>query len=508
MAVILPAKPLVAPEGAILSNPRRLLLEQCKTIRELRQIHAHLIKTGIFLNLPYVAENLLESSALVVPNSIGYALKVFAQLPTPRTEAYNILIRAFILHHAPESALLLFEQMIASSIPPDKYTFSCSLKACSRIKTLARGRQIHSLILKFGFGSQEFVINSLIHMYATCGEVRTARVLFDEMPVKGVVTWNAMFAGYFKAGDWMEVVRLFREMLESGDEFDQVTLISVLTACGRLGELELGEWIFHYIEKHGLKDNLNLVTCLVDMYAKCGQIEKARSLFEEMPFRDVVAWSAMISGYTQLNQCKEALELFHKMQMTDVEPNEVTMVSVLSSCAVLGALETGKWVHSYIKRKRMQLTVNLGTALMDFYAKCGCIDNSIEVFEKMPLKNSWSWTVLIKGLASNGQGREALKFFSAMQEADEQPTEARLDAEEDEKEVSVSHHSEKLAIAFGLIKSQPGTVIRVSKNLRVCTDCHSATKLISKVYKRDIVVRDRNRFHHFRNGNCSCNDYW
>lgn len=531
-------------------------------------------------------------------------------------------------------------------------------------------------------------------MYASCGDVGIARGLFDEMPYRGVVTWNAMFAGYFKAWEWMEVVNLFRQMLEAGVTFDEVTLISVLTACGRLAVLDLGEWIHGYVEANGMKGSRRLVTSLVDMYAKCGEVDKARRLFDEMPSRDVVAWSAMISGYSQSNQCKEALSLFHEMQEADVDPNEVTMVSVLSSCAVLGALETGKWVHSYIKRKRMQLTVTLGTALVDFYAKCGCIENAIEAFEKMPRKNAWTWTVLIQGLASNGQGRDALKLFHSMLEAKFQPTDvtfigvlsacshaglveegrqffdcmtrhygiepriehygcmvdilgraglikeayhfiknmliqpnaivwrtllasckihknleigeeslkqivkleprhsgdyillssiyasvgrwedavkvrnqmkekgikktpgcslievdgvineffaedsahpqskeiydkvdemimkikvvgyvpnigdARLDAEEDEKEVSVSHHSEKLAIAFGLIKSPPGATIRVSKNLRVCTDCHIATKMIAKVYEREIVVRDRNRFHHFRDGICSCNDYW
>ena len=532
-------------------------------------------------------------------------------------------------------------------------------------------------------------------MYASCGEVGVARRVFDGMPEKGVVTWNAMFAGYFKSGDWEEVVKLFRGMLDLGVGFDEVTLISVLTACGRLGVLDLGEWIDGYIEENVmLKGNQNLMTSLVDMYVKCGRVDRARELFDEMPCHDVVAWSAMISGYNQLNMCREALELFHMMQLTNVEPNEVTMVSILSSCSVLGALETGKWVHSFIRRKRMQVTVNLGTALVDFYAKCGCIENALDAFRKMPQKNSWTWTVLIQGLASNGQGREALKFFSSMLEAKLEPNdvtfvavlsacnhtglvkegrhyfesmsrdynieprvehygcmvdilgraglieeayefikkmpiepnaiiwrtllsackihknveigeeslkqivlleprhsgdyillsniyasvgrwedavkvrnqmkekgikkipgcslmelngmiyeffaedsahpdsekiyekiqeivarikkvgyvpnvaEARLDAEEEEKEVSVSHHSEKLAIAFGLIKSPPGAAIRVSKNLRVCTDCHIATKLISKVYGREIIVRDRNRFHHFKDGSCSCNDYW
>ncbi|PKA66156.1 Pentatricopeptide repeat-containing protein [Apostasia shenzhenica] len=675
------------------ANHRTLILEQCKSLRDLRQIHAHLTKTGAVLR-PSTAENLLECSALLLPNAFHYALKLFDQMPRPHTEAFNIMIRAFIFSGSPADAIALFLRLLASSVSPDKHTFSCVLKACSRISSLDAGKKVHAFVVKCGFGFEEFVQNSLIHMYASCGDVDNARHLFDETPEKGIVTWNAMFAGYFKAGNWKEVVLLFRNMLENQAEFDEVTLISVLTACGRLGVLDLGEWIAGHVQENGLSGNRNLVTSLVDMYAKCGQVDKARELFDEMPVRDVVAWSAMISGYCQWNRCREALELFHKMQIAGVEPNEVTMVSVLSSCAVLGALETGKWVHSYVKRRRLPVTVNLGTAIVDFYAKCGFITTALETFEKMQQKNSWSWTVIIQGLASNGQGKEAVKFFNLMLEegflpndltfiavlsacshsglVDEgiqffynmssvysiQPriehygiivdllgragriqeaydfvkemplepnaviwrtllasckihknvtigeesshqlaklelrnsgdyillsniyasvgrcgdamklrnrmrengikktpgcssievdgvvyeffaedsthplsvdiyekvdemilkikeagyipdtAEGRLDAEGDEKEVSVFHHSEKLAIAFGLIGSPCGVAIRVSKNLRVCRDCHVATKLISKIYKREIVVRDRSRFHHFQDGYCSCNDYW
>ncbi|CAL9747657.1 unnamed protein product [Musa acuminata subsp. burmannicoides] len=691
---VLPAKPAPPlPQPPPAANHKTIILEQCRTLRDLHQIHARLIKTGA-ARLPSVAENLLECSALLIPGSLDYALEIFRAVPRPHAQAYNILIRAFIRSNSPQEALGLFLRMLACSVPPDKHTFSCVLKVCSRLRALRDGKQVHSHAVKCGLPSEEFVVNSLIHLYASCGEVVVARKLFDGMPKRGIVTWNAMLAGYFKAGDWGEVVELFRGMLELGMAFDEVTLISVLTACGRMGVLDLGEWIGDYVEANGLKRCQNLVTALVDMFAKCGEVDKARRLFDEMPSRDVVAWSAMISGYSQANQCREALALFHVMQKAKVEPNEVTMVSVLSSCANLGALEAGKWVHSYIKRKRLHVTVNLGTALVDFYAKCGCMESALETFEEMPNKNAWSWSVLIQGLASDGQGREALKVFSLMLEAEFQPTdvtfigvlsacshaglveegqilfdsmsseygvqpriehygcmvdllgragliekayhfiksmpiepnavvwrtllasckihknvnfgeeslkqiikleprhsgdyillsniyalvgrwedavsvrnqmkekgitkipgcslieldgtifeffaedsshpqskeifskvneiitklklagyvpnvaEARLDAEEYEKEVSVSHHSEKLAIAFGLMKSPPGAVIRVSKNLRICTDCHLATKLISKVYKREIVVRDRNRFHHFKYGSCSCNDYW
>lgn len=692
---ILPVKaPIAIPSTSFLpENPKTLILKKCKTLKELNGIHAHLIKTCLFLK-PKVVENLLESAALLLPTSMDYALSIFRQIGEPDSPAYNIMIRGFTLKKSPHEAILLFKQMHENSVQPDEFTFPCVLKACSRLQALTEGEQIHALIMKCGFGSHGFVKNTLIHMYANCGEADVARRVFDEMSERDVRTWNSMFAGYTKIGCWEEVVKLFHEMLRLDFRFDEVTLVSVLTACGRSADLELGEWINRYIEEKGLKGNPTLTTALVDMYAKCGQVDAARQLFDQMAQRDVVAWSAMISGYSQASRCREALDLFHGMQKANVDPNEITMVSVLSSCAVLGALETGKWVHFFIKKRRMKLTVTLGTALMDFYAKCGSVESSIEVFEEMPVKNVLSWTVLIQGLASNGRGKRALEFFYLMLEKNVEPNdvtfigvlsacshaglveegrnlfvsmsrdfgiepriehygcmvdilgraglieeayqfiktmpvqpnaiiwrtllasckvhknveigeealkqivmlepthsgdyillsniyasvcrwedalqvrgrmkekgikktpgcslieldgviheffaednvhseseeiynaiedmmkqiksagyvpntaEARLDAEEDDKESSVSHHSEKLAIAFGLVKSPPGATIRITKNLRVCTDCHNATKVVSKVFNREIVVRDRTRFHHFKEGSCSCNDYW
>ncbi|KAA8540764.1 hypothetical protein F0562_024317 [Nyssa sinensis] len=567
------------------------------------------------LHNPAVAENFLESAAILLPEPMDYALSIFRKIDEPNSPAYNIMIRGFTSKQSPHEAIVLFKQMCETSVQPDDFTFPCILKACSRLQALNEGKQIHAQIIKCGFGSSGIVENTLIHMYGNCGEVEVARCVFDGMSERGVITWNSMFAGYTKSSCWEEVVELFRKMLELDVRFDEVTLVSVLTACGRVADLELGQWISEYIEANGLKGNPTLVTSLVDMYAKCGHVDTARSSFDQMPRRDVVAWSAMISGYSQASRCREALALFHEMQKANVGPNEITMVSVLSSCSVLGALETGKWVHSYIKKRGMKLTATLGTALVDFYAKCGSIDSSIEVFKGMPSKNVLSWTVLIQGLVNEGWGffvsmsrdfdiepriehygcmvdilgraglieegisihkkhahqtqccclenivgfmwEDALRVRSQMKEkgikkmpgcsmieldgviheffaednvhpqseeiynaienmmqriklAGYMPNiaEARLDAEEDDKEASVSHHSEKLAIAFGLIRTSPGTTIRISKNLRVCTDCHNATKMISKVFHREIVVRDRNRFHHFKDGSCSCNDYW
>ncbi|KAL6652517.1 hypothetical protein ACP70R_011442 [Stipagrostis hirtigluma subsp. patula] len=670
------------------------------SLRDVPQLHAALLKSGELAASPKSFHSLLEAAAAAAsssPANLSYAVRLFRLGPRPPLSApsYNILMRAFLRAGRPEDALHLFVEMLdVAAACPDQHTVACALKTCSRMCNLDVARGVQAYAVKHGFLADRFVLSSLIHMYASCGDVAAARLLFDSVEDKGVVTWNAIIAGYFKNGDWKEVVEMFKAMLESGAPFDEVTLVSVATACGRIGNAELGKWIGGYVEEKGMAASRNLMTALVDMYAKCGEIGKARRLFDRMQSRDVIAWSAMISGYTQADQCQEALALFSEMQVAEVEPNDVTMVSVLSACAVLSALETGKWVHSYIRRKRLPLTVVLGTALVDFYAKCGCIDSAVEAFEAMPVKNSWTWTALIKGMASNGRGKEALELFSSMCEANIEPTDvtfigvllacshnclveegrqyfdsmtldygikpriehygcmvdllgraglvdeayqfiitmpiepntviwrtllssctvhknveigeealkqiarldcshsgdyilmsniyasvgrwkdaamirkemkdrgiekipgcslieldgvvfeffaedsdhpqlreiykkvdemidkikqagyvpntadARLDVDECEKEVSVSHHSEKLAIAFGLLKSHPGATIRLSKNLRVCSDCHSATKVISKVYNREIVVRDRNRFHHFKDGFCSCNDCW
>ncbi|CBI14948.3 unnamed protein product, partial [Vitis vinifera] len=401
MAVTLPLLPAKTPTAKTSislfpENPKTLILEQCKTIRDLNEIHAHLIKTRLLLK-PKVAENLLESAAILLPTSMDYAVSIFRQIDEPDSPAYNIMIRGFTLKQSPHEAILLFKEMHENSVQPDEFTFPCILKVCSRLQALSEGEQIHALIMKCGFGSHGFVKNTLIHMYANCGEVEVARRVFDEMSERNVRTWNSMFAGYTKSGNWEEVVKL-------------------------------------YVEEKGLKGNPTLITSLVDI---------------------------------QASRCREALDLFHEMQKANIDPNEITMVSILSSCAVLGALETGKWVHFFIKKKRMKLTSE------EIY-------NAIEDMMKQ-IKSA--------GYVPN-------------------TAEARLDAEEDDKESSVSHHSEKLAIAFGLIKSPPGTTIRITKNLRVCTDCHNATKLVSKVFNREIVVRDRTRFHHFKEGSCSCNDYW
>ncbi|KAM0060607.1 putative tetratricopeptide-like helical domain superfamily [Helianthus debilis subsp. tardiflorus] len=247
-------KPIIITQFPL--NPKPLILQQCRTIKDLNQIHAHLIKTR-FLNDPSVAENFPESAAVIIRHQpIDYAISVFKNLNEPNSSAYNVMIRGLTLNVIMK---LLF-----------------CLRKCWKI---------HGQLMKMGFGCCGFVVNSLINMYGSCGEVRVTRQVFDEMSERDVFTWNALFSGYTKSGYWKEAVELFRYMLEVDAKFDEVTMVSVLTACGRVGDLEMGEWIKEYVEANGGKRNVTLVTALVDMYAKCGRVDMARSLFDKSMLR-------------------------------------------------------------------------------------------------------------------------------------------------------------------------------------------------------------------------------
>ncbi|KAJ8772281.1 hypothetical protein K2173_027458 [Erythroxylum novogranatense] len=295
--------------------------------------------------------------------------------------AYNVMIRAFTDNQSPQKAVILFMQILENGVLFDEFSLPCTLKACSQLRGMREGKQVHAQVVKCGFGSDGLCFE----VYGNCGDIILARKLFDGMCERDIFTWNSMLSGYVKNGYYEDVIRL-RE-LDVG--FKYITFLSVLPACGRLGDVELGEWI------HDI-----LITALVDMYSKCGEMDKARNLFDGLDRKNVITWSAMISGYTQSRRCKDALDLFNEMQRV---------------------WSTGKWVHVYIERKKIKITLTLGTALIDFYGKCGLMDGAAEVFQNMPQKNVYLWTALIQGFANNGQGRKALEFYQKMRESDIEP---------------------------------------------------------------------------------------
>jgi len=269
MATAVPTAALPTPARAGPAPPRApLRADPCY----LPQLHAALIKSGELTASPKSFHSLLEAAA-ASPTLLPYAVSLFrlGPRPPPSTPCYNVLMRAFLHAGHPEDALHLFVEMLdAASACPDQHTVACALKSCARMCALDVGRGVQAHAIKRGLMVDQFVLSSLIHMYASCGHVAAARLLFDAVEEKGVVMWNTIIAASLKNGDLMEVVEMFKGMLVVGVAFDEVTLVSVATACERIGDAKLGKWFAGYVDEKGLVRNRNLMTALVDMYAKCG----------------------------------------------------------------------------------------------------------------------------------------------------------------------------------------------------------------------------------------------
>ncbi|KAH0997822.1 hypothetical protein GBA52_021686 [Prunus armeniaca] len=364
------------------------LLHNFSSPLELKQLHAHLIKT----NTPLTSLPLTRIAFVCSLNpSFSYAQKIFKHLENPEILAWNSCLKAFAEGKDPIDAVMLFYQLQSFHVLPDSFTLSFVLKACTRLLDVSNGRVLHGYVEKLGFQSNLFLMNMILNLYALCGEVRDARLLFDKMSQRDVVTWNIMMTQLVKRGD----------------------------------------------------------------------IKEAYDLFSRMPERSVRSWTLMISGFVQCGKPKEAISLFLEMEEAGVRPNEVTVVAVLAACADLGDLGLGRRIHEYSNQTQ-------------------------EIFQM--------WEKLVEKMKLKGYVPNTSVVL--------------LDMEEDQKEKFLYRHSEKLALVFGLMNTGPGTPIRILKNLRVCEDCHAAFKLISAIVNREIVVRDRNRFHCFKDGSCSCRDYW
>ncbi|KAL3535830.1 hypothetical protein ACH5RR_004291 [Cinchona calisaya] len=713
------------PYTLLQTHPSLSLLSKCKNMETFKQIHSQFIKLGLHNN-PFWLSKLVEFCAVSPFGDLEYALLIFNTIENPSEILWNILIRGYALSSNPELALEIYIKMVSLGNFPNSYSFPFLFKSCSKLMAAQIGKQVHGCVLKLGLESDVYIHTSIITMYAQIGQLGyarqvfdksclrdavsftalisgyvsrgcldEARKLFDEIPVRDVVSWNAMISGYSEAGQFEEALNLFEKMGKVKVTPNESTLLSVLSACAHLGALELGKRVASWISDRGLGSNLFLANALIDMYAKCGEIDTARSLFDGIEVKNIVSWNVMIGGYTHGSKYREALAVFRQMQLEYVEPNDVTFLNILPACAHLGALDLGKWIHAYVNKYYYGLqNSSLWTSLIDMYAKCGSIEAAKQVFNGLEIKSLPSWNVMISGLAMHGDAHGAIDLFSKLVEEGIKPdditfvgvlsacghgglvelgrryfssmvqdysvppklthygcmidllgraglfddakalvetmdmepdgaiwgsllgacrihknlelgeyaasrlfkleynnhgayvllsniyagagrwndvarirtmlndnglkkvpgctsievdsvvheflvsdrthpqgqdiykmldeidrllemaghvpdtSEVHYDMDEEWKEGILSQHSEKLAIAFGLISTKPGTTLRIVKNLRVCSNCHAATKLISKIFNREIIARDRNRFHHFKDGFCSCMDYW
>ncbi|KAG9451202.1 hypothetical protein H6P81_011167 [Aristolochia fimbriata] len=568
------------------------LIRKCSSLKELKLIHGNMFRTGS-IHDTFLASKLIESSAISMTGHMDYAHVVFSQIHHPNTFMWNTMIRGYSVSECSFQALSLYQQMLCSGSLPNSFTFGFVLKACCRLLRLQEGKQVHAQTVKSGLEFELPVTNGLVRLYVSCGEVEAGRVLFDEMPQKDNISWSIIVTGYAQNGRDREALSVFREMQAANVEIDGFTLATVLGVCGNTGALALGKWVHSYIDRNLVKIDVALGTSLVDMYSKCGAVGDAHRVFETMVEKDVMAWSGMIGGFAIHGFGREALQVFAEMKKRKVRPTAVTFTSVLSACSHSGLVEEGRRnFNSMQSDYKIEPQIEHYGCMVDLYCRAGLVDQAHEFIIAMPIepnsilwrtllaacklhgktklgesisrkvlaldphsaenyvlvsnvyasRGNWSKVSRIRGLMktngakkSNGWSSIEVNFivhqFVMGDESHPETGEIyqmldkmskRLkregyvattgyvlhDIDEEEKENALGLHSERLALAYGLLHTCEASQIRIVKNLRVCGDCHSAIKLISKVYKREIIVRDRVRFHHFREGLCSCHDYW
>jgi pentatricopeptide repeat protein len=398
-----------------------IVLKACaglSALQEGKEIHHHIIRNGLESDV-YVCTALVDMYSKC--GGVEAACQVFDQTSKRDVVSWSAMISGLAQNGFANEALTVFHQMQLADIKPNAITMVSVLSACAHLADLQQGKWIHDYIIRSGFELNISVETALMDMYAKCGRIELARQLFDKMSTRDVISWNAMIAGYVQNGQAIEAVRLFRRMEMANLKPNSATIVSVLPACGHLTSLHEGKKIHDYIIRNGLESDVSVGNCLVAMYAKFGKIEVARKFFLKMYERDVVSWNAMIVGYTQNGLANEALALFHEMQLGDVKPNYVTMVSVLPACAYLAARQQGMWIHVYTIKRGMGLDVSVGNALVDMYAKCGNLRVARQMFDRMLKKDKVSWSIMIAAYGMHGHGEDATELFTQMQQVGIKP---------------------------------------------------------------------------------------
>ncbi|GMH08479.1 hypothetical protein Nepgr_010319 [Nepenthes gracilis] len=388
--------------------------------------------------------------------------------------------------------LHLFSRMQASSIRPNELTIVALISACADLGALSQGIWAHAYVLKNKLGLNHFVATALIDMYAKCGCLGMAHQLFDEFPQKDELCYNAMIQGLAIHGYGHSALDLFKMMKLKGLAPDSVTLLVTLSACSHSGLVEEGCKLFESMRKeYGIEPKLEHYSCLVDLLGRAGRLKEAEDRIQRMPMKpNAILWRSLL-GAAKLHGNLAVGEVAVK-HLIELDPQTSGNYVLLSNIYA----RIDKWEDVNRVRRLMK-------------------DRGID---KMP-GNSWieidgAMHEFLMGDRTHPRLKEIYLKLEEMnrklQAHGHKPRtqEVLFDIEEEDKEDALSYHSERLAIAFGLIASEATVPIRIIKNLRVCSDCHLSTKLISYIYDREIIVRDRNRFHHFRNGTCSCWDFW
>ncbi|KAH6814442.1 Tetratricopeptide repeat superfamily protein [Perilla frutescens var. frutescens] len=569
------------------------LLQNCRNLDQIAPIHTNIIKNGQEHDHFVVFELLRACSRF---DAIDYAIEIFRRSRKPNVYVYTALIDGLVASGSYNYAISLYVQMIENFVFPDNFVINSALKACGLELDLEIGKQIQAHGLKLGLCSNRQVKLKLMELYGKCGEFDDMKKVFNEMPerdavamtvvissylehklveracsvfdlVKGkdTVCWTAMIDGLVRNNEMSKALEYFRRMQREGVSANEVTVVCVLSACSQLGALELGKWTHSYVEKYDIKVNHFVASALINMYSRCGSIEEAVRVFEEAKEKEVSTYNSMIVGLALNGKSAEAVQIFKRMINEGSRPTSITFVGVLNACSHGGLVDIGfeifksmeldydieprvehygcmvdllgraGHVHEAYKfiqkmkvapdhimwgsllstckaHKKYELGENVAKSLLDdscsdtgtyiiasnFYSSWGKWDEALVVRGKLKErgieKEPGSSSIEVNGeihefLLGDIRHPQKKAIYTKLEEMDQklraegyhpQVDSVSQDLVDEEKERALAIHSERLAICYGLISTEPCSSVRIVKNLRVCDDCHTMMKLISK----------------------------
>ncbi|CAH9069423.1 unnamed protein product [Cuscuta europaea] len=602
----------------------------CGSARDLRKakgIHEDSIRFGFRYEL--VIGNALIDMYCKCKHSEG-ARTVFDDLSVKKdVVSWTTMCSCYVKCRLPIKAIDIFRQMMFYGVWPNSVTLSSLLPACSDLKYLTLGREIHGHVIRKGMGDNVFVCSALVDMYASCSRIKKAELVFLNTPRVDVVIWNVVISAYLSHGEyekamcmfsqmrnefglklnedsWNAVIggcvkcgetarslELLTEMQKSGTKPNLITITTILPACAYLESIRVGKEIHSFISRHGFLDDITTATALLLLYSKCGSLELSRRVFDRMPNKDTIAYNTMIFANTIHGEGAEAVLLFNRMISSGLKPNKVTFTAVLSGCSHSRLVDEGFTIfHVMSKDHGVEPDEQHYSCLVDVFSRAGRLEEAYCFIKEMPMKptaSAWgallagckvyknvrlgeivanqlfmvepenpgnyvmlsnifeasklreealktrelmrergikklpgrSWVQVknktysfVSGDKSHNQSEEIYKFLNGIRE--KMRVAGRLpdtdfvlqDVDVEEKESSLCYHSEKLAVAFGILNLKEGSTLTVFKNLRICGDCHNTIKFIAELVGLRIVVRDSLRFHHFKDGLCSCKEFW
>ncbi|CAN8266576.1 unnamed protein product [Cochlearia groenlandica] len=463
------------------------VLRSCNGIFDVRMVHCGIIKEGL------ESDDFVRSALIDVFAKLGEtedALSVFDEMVTCDSIVWNSIIGGFAQNSRCNEALKLFKRMKRDGFTADQATLTSVLRGCTGLALLELGMQAHVHILKY---DQDLILNNaLVDMYCKCGSLDDARRVFSNMKERDVISWSTMISGLAQNGFSQEALKLFEKMKLSGIKPNYITVVGVLFACSHAGLLEDGWYYFRSMKKlYGIDPGREHYGCMIDLLGKAGKLDDAVKLLNEMNCKpDAVTWRTLLGACRV--QGNTVLAEYAAKKTIELDPEDAGTYTVLSNIYA----NSQKWASVEEIRTRMK---NRGMK-----KEPGCswieVNKQIHAFiigdetHPMIVEVNKKLNQLIHRLVNIGYVPETNFVLQ--------------DLESEQMEDSLRHHSEKLALAFGLIMLPLGKVIRIRKNLRICGDCHVVFKLVSKLENRCLVIRDPVRYHHFEDGKCSCGDYW